>query len=159
MASGILRITLLYESGPHFQARRLVVCVRLEAIFGSLCPFTEAGPACLSVIESQGADNKTIAPDRLGKLRQLIMDIGMLERELDLRPTIDTSDFSTAFELHVEYQPSLEQASTYRRIRLEMASSGFEGEDAAALKRVLNEILTVVEVRDKRVWSSLTDRS
>lgn len=101
--------------------------------------------------ELEGRDF-SLDPAAVLELARALVGTEMFQRELQIEPEADTSDNWSQFMLDVELNHS--SAS----ISCNMMVSSYEGADAASLKELMAQLLTLAGVTDGSLWHDLACR-
>lgn len=100
-----------------------------------------------------GVRESDLETERLAPLVSLLADLGFPARRPRVEGAFDTSDFWQHVVLRVTLNDDAET------VELSLCSSGFEGEDASALRKVFRWILETAGVSDRAVRNNLTAAS
>jgi hypothetical protein len=141
-----LTVSLMLSTGPIGRPGRLRLALRVAGAVGF--------PAGGSVVADGAAPRDVDFTDaEFRGLLRLAEDVGILERDPRVEAVADTSDTSNALLIRLAHEAGA------RAVELPMMCSGYDGPDAAALRRVCAALLAKAEVRDDVLWFYLAGRS
>ncbi len=135
MSHGSLNVTLTCAAGRIGTPGRLILALRLAGI---------AGIATAGTVAERDGGFRDFAPSADDVRALAEMADGLDFARVEAR--VDTSDTWHEIVLHVNG----------RTLALALMSTGFEGDDAPALRRFFARLLGSAGVRDESLWVQLT---